>query len=163
MSFEYFIKEARAKYDSYNEEWIRAYFDEKSGGFNVYHKDHKFSKTGGGGEAEKKVGELLAKYNSKQIEFLPENDKSPDIKFDNQTWDIKYINNANEETVRKYIADAAKADNAIFYYEKITQYQVLRSAIIRETGKYLKRGKISELPDIYHIKDGLLKVLWKKN
>jgi hypothetical protein len=40
---------------------------------------------------------MLAKYNGKQVEFLPENNyKSPDIKFDNQKWDIKYISTANE-------------------------------------------------------------------
>jgi len=48
-----YIKEARAKFDSYGNEWKKAYFDEKSGGFNVYHKEHKFSPTGGGGQAEK--------------------------------------------------------------------------------------------------------------
>ena len=50
------IKVARSKFDSYGNDWEKAYFDEKSGGFNVYHKDHKFSDTGGGGNAEKEVG-----------------------------------------------------------------------------------------------------------
>ena len=67
------------KYHSYGSEWVKAYFDELSGGYTVYHKHHKFTETGGGGEAEKIVGKILAKYNGKQVEFLPEGvEKSPD-------------------------------------------------------------------------------------
>jgi len=71
---------ARAKFDSYGSDWEKAYFDEKSGGFNVYHEKHNFSKKGGGGEAEKEVGKMLAKY-GKQVEFLSETaTKTPDVK-----------------------------------------------------------------------------------
>jgi hypothetical protein len=110
------VKEARVKYDAYDsKEWDKAYFDEFSGGYNVYHKDHKFSSTGGGGGAEKIVGKMLAKYNGKQVEFLPEGGKKqPDVRFDGKTWDIKYIDHANEETIRAAIRDSRKADNAIF-------------------------------------------------
>jgi len=60
-----YIKEAREKYDSYGNEWEKAFFDEKSGGFNVYHKNHQFATTDGGGDAEKReaitreVGKML--------------------------------------------------------------------------------------------------------
>ena len=95
------IKAALQKYNSYGCEWEKAYFDEFSGGYNVYHEEHQFTSAGGGGEAEKIVGKMLAKYNGKQVEFLPEGDtKSPDVKFDEQTWDIKTISKANEETIR---------------------------------------------------------------
>jgi hypothetical protein len=48
------IKDTLLKYNSYaSDEWEKAYFDEISGGFNVYHKKHQFASTGGGGEAEK--------------------------------------------------------------------------------------------------------------
>ena len=159
-----YIKEARAKYDAYDADvWIKAYFDEDSGGFNVYHKEHNFTKSGGGGAVEKIVGMLLAKYHGKQIEFLPEGRrKSPDIKFDNQTWDIKFIDNANEQTIRNHIKDAKKADNAIFYFTLESQYLTLLSAIKREVGRYMK-GQMKQLPDIYVIdKNGLFSELWKK-
>jgi hypothetical protein len=131
-------KAALHKFNSYGDEWEKAYFDEYSGGFNVYHDEHNFSKKGGGGDAEKIVGKMLAKYNGKQVEFLPESSfkKSPDIRFDNQTWDIKLINNANEETIRSYIKDARKAENAIFYWEENDKLELLISAIGRSAGYF---------------------------
>ena len=158
------LKEVFAKYNSYDSlTWEKVYFDEFSGGFNICHKEHKFTEAGGGGEAEKIVGKMLAKYNGKQVEFLPEGwKKQPDIKFDDQTWDIKYIDNANEETIRAAIRDARKADNAIFYFTDESKSVLLNSAIVREAGRFLK-GQTNEIPDIYVIdKSGLLKLLWKK-
>ena len=151
------------KYLSYGFEWEKAYFDAISGGYNVYHKDHKFTEEGKGGEVEKIVGIILAKYNGKQVEFLPERwKKQPDVKFDDQTWDIKYIENANEETIRSAIRDARKADNAIFYFLQDSKYLLLNSAIDREVGRFLK-GQTNKPPDIYVIdKNGLLKLLWSK-
>jgi hypothetical protein len=156
-------KAAAEKYNSYGSDWEKAYFDKYSGGYNVYHKDHKFSPTGGGGEAEKIVGVILAKYNGKQVEFLPEGEKKgPDVSFDNQKWDIKYINQANEGTIRKYLLDARKADNAIFYWNTNEKINELNSAAKREIGRLLK-GQISNLPDIYYVdKNKLLTLLWKK-
>jgi hypothetical protein len=161
------LKEAKLKYNAYDsEDWTKAYFDEISCGFNVYHKEHNFSKKGGGGDAEKIVGKMLAKYHGKQVEFLPENSyrKSPDINFDAQTWDIKLINNAREETIRKAIRDARKADNAIFYWDSsVEKLADLRNAIIREAGRMRKTGRVNEMPDIYYMnKSGLLRTAWKK-
>jgi hypothetical protein len=155
-------KAADKKYNSYGDDWGKAYFDKFSGGYNVYHKSHKFTKTAGGGDAEKIVGKMLAKYNGKQVEFLPEGGKkSPDVKFDGKTWDIKYIDHANEETVRSAIRDAQKADNAIFYFTDENKSVLLNNAITREAGRFLK-GQTSKIPDIYYMdKSGLLKLLWE--
>ena len=89
-----YIKDARAKYDSYDtSEWIKYYFDTNTGGFNVHHINHNFSKAGGGGKAEKKVGKLLAKNEGKKVIFLPEGgEDSPDVSFDEKTWDINIFN-----------------------------------------------------------------------
>jgi hypothetical protein len=156
---------ARAKYLSYDPKlWHHAYFDAVSGGFNVYHKDHYFSKTSGGGNAEKAVGIILANL-SKQVEFLPEGQaKKPDICFDNATWDIKYINQANENVIRKHILDARKADNAIFYWDtEISRLEALKSAIMRELGNMQRLNRTDELPDVYYIDiNKLLVALWKK-
>ena len=157
-------KKSKEKYQSYGEEWTKAYFDEYSGGFNVYHAEHQFTNTEGGGDAEKMVGKLLAKNNGKQVEFLPENGKGksvPDLMFDDHTWDVKYIDNANENTIRKYMKDARKADRAIFYFTN-DKYQELRSAINREVGRFKGMDRIGELPDVYYMdKERLLKLLWK--
>ncbi|GHV10189.1 hypothetical protein FACS1894162_3050 [Bacteroidia bacterium] len=158
------LKEAKAKYNSCNsDDWAKIYFDEFSGGFNVYHKDHKFSTIGSGGDAEMTVGIMLAKYNGKQVEFLPESSyqKSPDIRFDNQTWDVKFIDNANENTIRTYIKNARKADNAIFYFTEKSKLVFLNNAIEREVGKFLK-GQTNKIPDIFYMdKNGILKPLWR--
>jgi hypothetical protein len=158
------IRKAAEKYHFYGSDWGKAYFDRYSGGFNVYHKDHKFAKTGGGGEVEKIVGKLLAKYNGKQVEFLPESgEKSPDIRFDTRTWDIKYIDYAKEETIRNAIRDARKADNVIFYFTDENKYALLNNATDREVGRFLK-GQTDSIPDVYYIdKSGLLRLLWGKN
>ena len=151
------------EYNSYGCEWEKAYFDELSGGYNVYHKDHKFTEAGGGGKVEKIVGKMLAKYNGKQVEFLAEKcEKQPDVRFDGRTWDIKFIDNANEETIRAAIRNARKADNAIFYFTQEDKYKLLNNAVEREVGRFLK-GQINKLPDIYTIdRNGLLKLLWGK-
>ncbi|GHT18603.1 hypothetical protein AGMMS4957_01200 [Bacteroidia bacterium] len=157
---------ARERYDSYDPScWTRAYFDDVSGGFNVYHNDHQFTKTQGGGKAEKLVGYLLAHCNGKQVEFLAELGVEvdvPDLKFDGQTWDIKFIEKANENTIRKSIKDARKADNALFYFGKADKYKELRSAVDREVAKYQKTGELHKVPNIYYMDKGLLKMLWKK-
>ena len=159
------IKEARAKYDAYDsKEWKKAYYDEISGGFNVYHRRHQFTPAGGGGDAEKTVGIILAKYNGKQVEFLPEGGKkNPDLSFESQTWDIKYINRANENTIREDIKKSRKADNAIFFWDKNDKHQELEMAVFREVGRMAKNGRINMMPDIYYIDENkLLKLLWTK-
>jgi len=79
VNFEELLKEAEIKYNSYGSEWKKAYFDDNSGGFNVYHEKHQFSNAGGGATGEKTVGKMLANE-GKQVEFLPETGKKmPDI------------------------------------------------------------------------------------
>jgi hypothetical protein len=160
------LKEARLKYNAYSsEDWTKAYFDEIGGGFNVYHKGHNFSKKGGGGDAEKIVGEMLAKYNGKQVEFLPEGgSKSPDIKFDGRMWDIKYIDNANIKTIRSYIEIIRRKEcQGVFFWKKEDKIQDLKSAMESEIGKLSKLGRINEMPNIYYMnKNKILALLWGK-
>lgn len=158
-------KEAWQRYNSHSSLYEKAYFDKFSGGYNVYHKAHQFAEKGGGGEAEKTVGKILAKYNGKQVEFLPEGfGKGADVGFDGQSWDIKFINDANEATIRTYIKDARKAENAIFYWESNKdKMEELRSAVIREVGRMRKLNRLSQMPDIYYIdEENRLRTVWKK-
>lgn len=161
--------DAKRKYNSYGEEWERAYFNEENGGFNVYHKLHQFSDTKAtgakmsGGDAEKYIGRTLADTKAKQIEFLPENGKGkgkPDLAFDGKTWDVKYISTANENTIRSYYKDARKADAVIFYSERGRDIDIL-SAVNREKGRYASLGRdITELPKVYVMnEDGILRLL----
>ena len=160
------LKAAKEKYNSYGSEWEKVYFDKFSAGYNVYHKAHQFAPTDDGGNAEKTVGKMLAKHNGKQVEFMPEGETmSADVRFDGQTWEIKYINNANIKTIRGYIELTRRkgADNSIFYWDGIEKIDLLRAAVQSETGKMHKLGRIDEIPDIYYMdKSGLLKLLWKK-
>ncbi|GHT18606.1 hypothetical protein AGMMS4957_01210 [Bacteroidia bacterium] len=161
-----YILRAREKYESYDPScWTKAYFDDVSGGFNVYHKLHQFSSVQGGGDVEKTVGKMLAKCSGKQVEFLAEQGDGhgmPDVMFDEQTWDIKFVNNANENTLRLYIKDARKADNAIFYFTN-DKYDSLLSAVNREVGHLQKCNRVSEMPNIYYMDETeVLSLLWHK-
>ena len=165
------ILQSREKYDSYDKEkWGKAYFNERNGGFNVYHQSHQFTETRAkgakktGGETEKYVGRILSDNYAKQIEFLPENGAGtgkPDLGFDGKTWDVKNISKANENTIRKYIEDARKADCAIFYWDENNKIEDLKTATRRTIGKYYKRGEIKTLPSVYYLtKNGELKCLF---
>ena len=168
------VENAKQKYDSYDENWNKLYFNEENGGYNVSHKKHQFSRNKGereviingkkvkekskmsGGEAEKYVGRILAEKRGKQIEFLPENGKKeekPDLAFDGKTWDVKYIPLANENTIRKAIEDATKAECAIFYWDEENRLEDLKKAIERTIGKYRKKGKLNELPSVFYVND----------
>jgi len=109
---------------------------------------------------------MLAKYNGKQVEFLPENGKGkgvPDLRFDGKTWDVKSINNANEETIRKHIEDARKSDNAIFYWKDADKLNLLKNAVTRSIGYFKKTNSLDAMPDIYYMNEnGILKQMFKK-
>ena len=155
------IASARKTFDKYGTAWTKAYFDERSGGYYVIHRAHQFAKKGGGGDAELVVSRMLAKYNGKRVEMLAENQgvPSPDIRFDGKTWDIKAINTANIETIRKYIKNARKADNVIFYADS-DRYADVLDAAMRELGKLRKENKEHLMPDVYYIgQNGLLRLL----
>ena len=116
-----------------------------------------------GGQAEKHVGRLLADFGAKQVEFLQENGNgktNPDLRFDNRTWDVKYIPTSNDGTIRKYYKDARKAQAVIFYSENNRDKDVL-TAINRENGRFISIGReLSELPTVYVMnEDGILRLL----
>lgn len=159
------IAAARKSFNAYGPDWKKSYFDERSGGYYVVHRLHQFSRTGGGGAAELAVGEMLAKYNGKQVEFLPESggNNRADFQFDGMKWDVKLINTANTETIRKYIKNARKADCAIFYWDKESaKLEELRAAVDKEVARLSKLERIDEMPDVFYMKNGLLRLIWKK-
>ena len=149
---------------------LDAYRVPLTGGYNVYSVRHKFSdvKAKGasmsGGDAEKAVGRMLARK-GKQVEFLEEMADRwtpyPDLKFDAMTWDVKYIDVANENTIRDYIKNARKADCALFYWEDGNKLASLENAVARNIGYFKQKAEI--MPSVYYInKDGVLKLLYKR-
>ena len=165
------VAQARRKYNSYDDNWTRAYFNSENGGFNVYHNDHLFSNvkpqgaTFTGGGAEKEVGRILADSHAKQVEYLPEkgfDGKKADMRFDDASWDVKYIPKANVETIRKYIKNGSKAENVIFFWDEKNRLHDLKNAVDRTIGSQRSRGKI-KMPNIYYIgEDRQLHNLYKK-
>ena len=162
------ISKSRALFDGYDKNiWTKeSFFDENSGGYYVSHKDHNFEKEGEGGKAELIVGEMLARK-GKRVEFLAEvhGKSNPDMMFDGVTWDVKFAQKANGETLRKYIKDASKADNAIFFFGEAEKEKIkeLQTAINRQVGHYRKEGKLYKMPNVYIIgSDGKMRRLYKK-
>ena len=162
-----YIQESNKIYDSYREDWEKVFFDENTGGYNVYHKKHQFSETTPkdtnnkrikgaitGGAAEKIVGENLARKYGERVEFCAENGKNknkPDLLFGGYSWDVKYCEFANDSTLRSAFKNARKADRVIFYSPNIVaKLKSIDSIIERELGNYRKQSKsINELPDVY--------------
>ena len=172
------IKAAKAEYDSLpDKEWHKDKFYEATGGFLVTHvlKDKDNLKRAGIRQ-EVLVSEILAMQGN-EVYRLPENVLSkideitilgkpyreylkfkggsevprgyPDLLFNGETWDVKYIN-GNVETIRKAIKDGRKADNVIFYAEDFIREKDVKDAIEREVGKYNSIGKnTNELPNVY--------------
>jgi len=163
-------------------------FEWKSGGYILTHKfkapDHAGDKTGGV-HGETTTNDLLVK-SGKCIIRMPENidDNTivlgrpykellkykdngerygyPDDYFDGQTWDVKKIDDANENTIRGYIKNGRKADNVIMYFQ-IDKTELLINAIAREVGKREPLGELNTLPNIYLIDDnGELIEFWNK-
>lgn len=162
------VSKSRASFDGYDKEiWSKeSFFDENSGGYYVSHKDHNFEKEGEGGKAELTVGKMLARE-GKHVEFLAEvhGRSNPDMMFDGKTWDVKFAKKANGETLRKYIKDASKADNVIFYFGEAEKEKIkeLQTAINRQVGHYRKEGKLYKMPNVYIIgSDGKMRRLYKK-
>jgi len=134
-------------------DWEPVLYSCLNGGYNIYHKDHNFCKQGNGGYAEKLVGMILAVVNGKKVLFLPEKareGKHPDFSFDGMTWDVKFINEANVETIRKYIKNGRKADNIIFYWSPgFNKLEDLKEAAKRSIFSARKMGV--DIPGIYYM------------
>ena len=79
-----YIKEVRTRFNSYHtDEWEKSYFDEYSGGYCVYHKEHKFDPKKGKfgisrGEYEKRASENLLRCGKTSLQNVKKtDDKSP--------------------------------------------------------------------------------------
>lgn len=135
---------------------------------HIKHQQSKSKQKGAkhsGSEVEEIVSRAIASTGV-GIEALAENGgykcRSADLAFNGRTWDVKYIDNANENTIRSYLKNARKADCVIFYSSDDRTSTILR-AIDREVGRYEEEGrKISELPDVYKMTSDNKLVLVRK-
>ena len=96
-----YIRDARAEYDAYGgEEWTKAGFDEHSGGYWVYHKEHRFDPTIGifgisRSDYERISSEVLMNYSMRIVldseKPLKNADKKKDGFLNGIPFDIKGI------------------------------------------------------------------------
>ena len=144
-------KAAMQKYNSYDNEWEKAYFDEDSGGFVVVNKQrinhsrtsknekNKFDK-------ELSMSKIFAK-NGHKIEMLEEIPRipSPDVKINGLSADLKRVSGHNN--IIKYATKAINiqgADLLLFQFDKLNELvlgaiEALRKMGIR--GMYFVTGK----------------------
>jgi len=158
-----YINEARAKYDAYDtDEWIKAGFDEQSGGYCVYHKEHRFDPTKGifgfeRGKYEKFSSKILMKYGmrveltSEEQGENEEGEKLPDGLLNERKFEIKSIEGTGKENVLKDIKDASKkgAEIVVLYYHKESLFDEMQ---IRENyNTYLRTSKSKRVQHVYYI------------
>jgi len=162
-----YIREARVRYDSYDNEWVKAVFDEHSGGFCVYHKRHNFDPTIGifgipRGNYELIASEILAKYGMNialQPEKLEYDSKIPDGFLNGKLFDIKGVEGIGKENILKDIKDASKkgAEIVVLYYHK---NYLFNEAQMRENyHTYLRNSNSKRIQQVYYIVDKKLYAL----
>lgn len=184
------IAESKKEWDNIDSDiWNKTKFYPESGGFIAAHKqkapDNKKDKTGGV-YGETTVNELLAR-SGKRIYRLPDNVSGdtlifgkpyrellkykedgkpygyPDDYFDGQTWDIKSIKTANENSIREHIRNGRKADNVIFFFNGDIEFNKFKEYVWNEIRYRQRNGKVHTLPNIYFINEtGNLTQYWNK-
>ena len=155
-----YIEEARARFNSYHtDEWEKSYFDEYSGGYCVYHKEHKFDPKKGKfgisrGEYEKRASEILAKHGMRVVlgpEPSGDENKKADGFLNGRVFDIKSRENIfeNSDKVKRKISEASKqkAEIIVFYFHDKNMFD--KDIIIEGYGKYLKNSKSKRIQKVY--------------
>jgi len=161
---EMFIKNQKAKFDAYDdEEWVKEYFDEETGGFFVYHKEHQFDKKIGAfkierGDYEINSAKILARY-GKSVELSSEastGKKIPDGLLNGRKFDIKGVEGDGKDNIYYDIRDTSKkgAEAIVLYYHKNKFYDEDK---IRESyNRYIGNSQSKRLKTVYYIVDDKL-------
>jgi hypothetical protein len=129
------IKEAKTKYNSYNPDyWVKAGFDEFSGGYRVYHKLHQFDPTIGKfgisrGDYEKNASEVLSKYGMRvalDSEISERGIKTADGLLNGVLFDVKGIEGKSSRIVKDKISEASKqgAEVVVLYYHDKNMFDI---------------------------------------
>ena len=162
-----YIRESRAKYNAYDDEWEKAYFDEFSGGYVVYHKEHQFDPTIGKfgiprGDYEKIASGVLVKYGM-SVELFSEAPeygiKIPDGLLNGKLFDIKGIEGTGKENILKDLksANKKKAEVVVFYYHDKRLFS--ENQIRDNYHSYLRNSKSKRIQHVYYIVDRKLYTL----
>jgi hypothetical protein len=155
-----YIRETRERYDSYDsEEWIRAGFDEHTGGYMVFHIRHHFDPTIGifgipRGDYEKMASEVLVKYGMSVVlksEISEYKTKIPDGLLNDVLFDIKGIEGKSNRTVKDKILEASKqgAETVVLYFHDENMFDI---DFVREgCRKYFTNSKNKRIKMVYCI------------
>jgi len=150
-----YIKEARAKYNSYNtNDWVRAGFDECSGGYIVIHKGHKFDSKNG--ENELKTAVVLSN-SGYYVELMDEPNRVPqyDAKVNNIPTEIKVMSGFRNIHKRAAEASYQGAKRIVYYIDFDNNKEMFK----RFSNVY---KTIEFIDEIWYVKDGKLYYFDKK-
>jgi hypothetical protein len=152
------LKEAKTKYNSYNtDDWVKAGFDEFSGGYKVYHKLHQFDPTIGKfgiprGDYEKKASEVLSKYGMNVVlesEIMGKGIKTPDGLLNGVLFEIKGIESVSIRNIKDRISEAGKqgVEVVVLYYHDLTLFN--KESVREGYNKYLTNSKSKRVKKVY--------------
>lgn len=185
------FEESKKEYDNLPEnEWIKQWFCETSGGYIAAHRFKAVDCMDRPGIVAEVRGCLVLAELGKRVLRLPENIPSqldivliegkpyrdllkfktgeelprgyPDVYFDGQTWDFKTSKYQRIKSIRKLILDGRKADNIIFVLSEQNQLGILKEAIHSEVGSRVSDGSWIHIPNIYYMFRTNLVCIWQK-
>jgi len=169
-----YINEAKAKFDSYGNGWIKygfprlriSGFDAQTGGFVVYHEKHQFDPTRGvfkirRGDYEKYASKVLMKYGM-MVELgseTPGDIKKPDGLLNGKIFDIKGVEGTGKGNILNDIKNASKkgAEVIVLYYHKNHLFD--EKQIHESYQKYMRTSKSKRIQHVYYIVDRKLYTL----
>ncbi|MDR0732835.1 MAG: hypothetical protein LBF08_02055 [Dysgonamonadaceae bacterium] len=152
------LKEAKAKYNSYKaDDWIKAGFDEHSGGYCVYHKDHLFDPTIGKfgiprGDYEKNAAKVLSNYGMDVVlnsEKAKSGNSTPDGLLNDILFEIKGIEGKGSKLIRNKLSKASSqgAEAVVFYFHDKNMFDV--NFVRGSYEKYLTNSKSKKVRRVY--------------
>ena len=152
------LKQSKEKYKSYStNDWVRERFDEFSGGYIVYHKDHQFDPTIGKfgiprGDYEKNASKVLAIYGKRVVlesEISEDYVKTPDGLLNEVKFDIKGIEGDGNRVIKNAISKASKqgAEITVLYFHDKNMFDI---DFVREGYKeYIEISKSKRIKKVY--------------
>ncbi|MDR0733728.1 MAG: hypothetical protein LBF08_06685 [Dysgonamonadaceae bacterium] len=153
------LKEAKAKYNSYNaDDWIKTGFDERSGGYCVYHKDHLFDPTIGKfgiprGDYEKNTAKVLSAYGMDVVlssEMSGQRGiKTPDGLLNGVLFDIKGIEGKSQRRIKDVFSKSSKqgAEATVLYFHDKNMFDM--DFVKEGYEKYLTNSKNQKVKTVY--------------
>jgi len=153
-----YIKKAKVKYNAYHTgEWIKAGFDEHSGGYVIYHNDHQFDPTIGKfgiprSDYEKNSSQVLSKHGMNVVlksEKQNCNNEYYDGFLNGVPFEIKGIEVMNNRIIKDKIAEASrqKAEIVVLYFHDKVLFN--RDFVLNGYIKYLNNSKSKRVKTVY--------------